>query len=58
MLLGRTTWADKLGNDGADELAVAGAATHAIPADIIGSAQSRMSVAMHAHLQMVTCVPL
>jgi ribonuclease HI len=53
VLRGRTTWADKLGNDGADELAVAGAATHAIPADIIESAQSRLRVAMSVHTMML-----
>ena len=53
VLRGRTTWADKLGNDGADELAVAGAATHAITADIIESAQSRMHVAMSVHTMML-----
>ena len=53
VLRGRTTWADKLGNDGADELAVAGAATHAIPADITESAQSRMCAAMNVHTMML-----
>ena len=33
--LGRMTLQDKKGNDGADQLAVAGAALHQVPADIV-----------------------
>jgi len=53
VLRGRTTWADKLGNEGADELGVASAATHAILADIIESAQSRVCVATRVHTMML-----
>ena len=53
VLRGRTTWEDKLGNDGADVLAVAGAATHAIPPEIIQKANDRRCVAIRVHTMML-----
>ena len=50
---GRTSLIDKVGNDGADALAVAGAATHAVSSDIVECAALRRHVAMHVHAMML-----
>jgi len=50
---GRTTLADKLGNDGADALAVQGAVLHEIDADILSQAQQRCETARQVHRMML-----
>ena len=50
---GRTTAADKAGNDGADRLAVAGAASHQVPEDVAGAALSRRIQAKAVHQMML-----
>jgi len=52
---GRTTWEDKVGNDGADELAVAVAKAHEIPSEVTESASLRKLAAKRVHGMMV-CV--
>ena len=56
VLRGRTTQEDKQGNDGADALAVSGAASHAVPADIIERATHRKYVAKNVHGMMLDIV--
>ena len=46
---GRTSLADKSGNDGADALAVAGAELHAVDSDIILMSISRKKHAKDVH---------
>ena len=53
---GRTTQEDKLGNDEADLLAVAGAAMHCAPADIVAAAKERRDLAKRTHAMMVAIV--
>ena len=43
--MGRTTSEDKVGNDGADELAVAGAASHRVQSEVVTSARKRRDLA-------------
>ena len=50
---GRTTCEDKAGNDGADKLAVAGAATHHVPAEVAADAKSRRQMAKRTQEMMV-----
>ena len=50
---GRTTEEDKRGNDGADKLAVAGAAMHRVPAEVVAAANLRKQTAMHVQQMMV-----
>ena len=52
---GRTTWEDKAGNDGADELARAGARSHEICSEVVGSASLRKLAARQVH-EMIICV--
>ena len=52
---GRTTWEDKVGNDGADELAVAGAESHDICFEVAARASQRKHVAKHVH-EMMICI--
>ena len=56
VLRGRTTQEDKQGNDGADAFAVSGAASHAVPADIIERATHRKYVAKNVHGMMLDIV--
>ena len=56
VLKGRTTWQNKWGNDGADTLAVAGAAQHSVPSEITESAQDRKVLAMSVHSMMLDIV--
>ena len=50
---GRTTEADKRGNDGADSLAVAGARMHRVSEEVVESAKKRKDVAMSVQRMMV-----
>ena len=50
---GRTTSEDKTGNDGADKLAVDGAAMHQVPAEVVAAAQVRRLTAKRTHEMMV-----
>ena len=50
---GRTTHEDKIGNDGADALAVAGAAMHEVSAEIVAAASLRKRNAVHVQQMMV-----
>ena len=50
---GRTTREDKIGNDGADELAVAGAAAHTVPSEVVEAAAARRRSAMQTHEMML-----
>ena len=50
---GRTTEEDKLGNDGADALAVAGAKLHPVPSEVLGSARQRKQWATAVQQMMV-----
>ena len=50
---GRTTREDKIGNDGADKLAVAGAAAHSVLPEVIACAKSRRDLAKRTHEMMV-----
>ena len=52
---GRTTWEDKVGNDGTDELAAAGAEAHAVESEVTQSASLRKLGAKSIHGMMV-CV--
>jgi len=51
---GRTTHEDKVGNDGADALAVAGAAAHRVPPEVVAAAKARQKMAKQTHEMMVT----
>ena len=53
---GRTTREDKIGNDGADKLAVAGAASHHVSAEVVADAQARRETARRTHEMMVASV--
>ena len=50
---GRTTVEDKKGNDGADELAVAGASKHRVPAEVVKAARARRKAAIETHRMML-----
>ena len=50
---GRTTWEDKIGNDGADKLAVDGASTHKVSAEVVAHAKARRRIAKGTHEMMV-----
>ena len=50
---GRTTDEDKRGNDGADKLAVAGAAMHQVSAEVVAAASLRKTNALHVQQMMV-----
>ena len=50
---GRTTREDKIGNDGADLLAVAGAAMHVVDAEVVAAASLRKRNAIHVQQMMV-----
>ena len=52
----RTTLLDKEGNDGADELAVAGAALHAVNQDIVTMGSARKDLAKIVHDMFITIV--
>ena len=54
--MGRIMLTDKAENAGADALAVAGAATHAVPPAGLESAASRRRVALHVHGMMLAIV--
>ena len=56
VLKGGSTREDKFGNDGADALAVAGAASHAVPADVVEGAQCRTHLALNVHSMMLAIV--
>jgi len=53
---GVTTWEDKLGNDGADQLAVAGAKSHEILCDVLDDALQRKSCAQAVQGMMICIV--
>ena len=53
VLRGRTTEEDRLGNNGADSLAVAGARMHQVPVEVVASAAERKQYAKHVHEMMV-----
>ena len=50
---GRITSEDKLGNYGADKLAVAGAATHRVLSEVVVAAAERRRIAMQTHKMMI-----
>ena len=50
---GRTTREDKLGNDEADKLAVAGAAAHGPPSEVVAAAKGRHEMAVEVHQMML-----
>ena len=50
---GRTTREDKVGNDGADALVVAGAASHAVPSEVLDRAAERRHMANSVHAMML-----
>lgn len=50
---GRTTWEDKAGDDGADELAVAGAKCHEIQSEVVWDASMRKHAARQVQRMMV-----
>ena len=50
---GRVLPIDKLGNDGADALAVAGAETHAVPDDVLALCRRRTKMARASHYMML-----
>ena len=50
---GRATSEDKAGNDGADKLAVDGAAMHHVPAEVVAAAKARRQTAKRTHEMMV-----
>ena len=52
---GRTTWEDKVGNDGADKLAVAGAKSHEVCAEVTSKASLRKLSAKRVQ-EMMVCV--
>ena len=51
---GRTTREDKIGNDGADKLAVAGAAAHGVQSEVVEAAAERRRLAMQTHEMMLS----
>ena len=51
---GRTTIEDMAGNNGADELAVIGAATHLLPFEVVAAAHERRQWAVHVQQMMVS----
>ena len=51
---GRTTIEDMAGNNGADELAVIGAATHLLPFEVVAAARERRQWAVHVQQMMVS----
>ena len=53
MRMGRTTREDKLGNDGADRLAVSGAALHAVRSEVVVAARRRRHDAIQTHEMML-----
>ena len=53
---GRTTLLDKYGNDGADELAVAGAAQHPVDTDIVSMSDLRKKQAKDVHRMFIAIV--
>ena len=53
---GRSTQEEKFGNDGADALVVAGAASHAVPAYVVDGAQCRTHLALNVHSMMLAIV--
>ena len=52
---GRTTREDKIGNDGADKLAVAGAASHQVLPEVVACAKARRQLAIRTH-EMMTAI--
>ena len=50
---GRSTYEDKLGNDGADKLAVAGASQHQVPSEVVADAKQRRELAIKVQRMMV-----
>lgn len=53
MAMGRTTSEDKIGNDGADKLAAAGAAAHHVPSEVVEAAKDRCRDATQTHKMML-----
>ena len=53
VLRGRTTREDKHGNDEADKLAVAGAASHGPPSEVVAAAKGRHEMASEVHQMML-----
>ena len=51
---GRTTREDKIGNDGADMLAVAGAAAHNVDREVVQVAAERRRIAIQTHKMMLS----
>ena len=51
---GRTTREDKMGNDGADKLAVAGAAAHKVAVEVVQAAADRRQVATQTYKMMLS----
>jgi len=51
--LGRTTREDKAGNDGADKLAVSGAALHPVGSEVVAAASVRRHAAVQTHRMML-----
>ena len=51
---GRTTKEDKMGNDEADALAVAGAKLHAVPSEVLEAAKTRKESGIRVQQMMVT----
>ena len=50
---GRTTLLDMEGNNGADELALAGASAHQFPSEVVTVAHERRDWAVHVQQMMV-----
>jgi len=50
---GRVTYEDKIGNDGADKLAVAGASLHQVPSEVVVHAHERRKLAINVQRMMV-----
>ena len=53
VMRGRTTREDKIGNDGADELARDGADMHRVPSEVVEEANRRRTHAIHTHKMML-----
>ena len=51
---GRSTYEDKLGNDGADKFAVAGASQHQVPSELVVVAKERKQLATKVQRMMVS----
>ena len=49
---GRASMQDKIGNDGADKLAVSGARHHAAPSDLVAHSRQRKTMARITHAMM------